>query len=111
MRRRDFIAGLCSAATWPLAAWAQRSEQARLGVLVSGRRDGPLTRTLRDELARLGWVEGHNLRIDFRSDEGVLNAASGGVLPNLVAVIIVANIGLGAPPQSGRRFRPAASIT
>jgi putative ABC transport system substrate-binding protein len=73
MRRRDFIAGAAGAAAWPLAARAQRNEQVRLGELWGGRHDGSLTQTLlvslRNELTKLGWVEGRDLKVDYRFDE------------------------------------------
>ena len=70
-RRRTFIAGLASAATWPLAAPAQQAEQLRrLSALMSFAENDPegqarlgaLSRGLRD----LGWTEGRNLRIEHR---------------------------------------------
>jgi len=76
MRRREFIAGLGSAAAWPLVARAQRTEHAlRVGVLLgsyteadqAGRaRIGTFLRTLR----KLGWEDRRNLRIDYRWGEG-----------------------------------------
>ena len=40
MRRRDFIAGLAGAATWPLAASAQQPERMRrIGVLLPSTAD------------------------------------------------------------------------
>ena len=47
MRRRAFVAGLCSAAMWPTAIHAQRPAK-------------PPT------LGELGWVEGRNIAIDYR---------------------------------------------
>ena len=64
MRRRDFIAGLSGLASLPLVAQAQQSGRLR--------RIGSLLRTeaddiaFRDELGKLGWIEGRNLRIDVR---------------------------------------------
>jgi putative tryptophan/tyrosine transport system substrate-binding protein len=69
MRRRDFIAGLGSAAAWPMTARGQQGERVRrIGVLIGGSEAGPrsLVPALRDELAKLGWIEGHNLAIDLR---------------------------------------------
>src|SRR5947208_5793818 len=69
MRRRDFIAGFAGAATWPLAASAQQAERVyRIGVLTAGGLNAPIAQTaFREELAKLGWVEGRSLRIDFRA--------------------------------------------
>ena len=69
LRRREFIAGLGGAAAWPLAARAQqRDRMRRVGVLLVGD-DSPgraVSTTLRDELAKLGWAEGRNLRLEVR---------------------------------------------
>jgi len=71
MRRREFITLLGGAATWPLAARAQQPDRVRrLGVLMGLAEDDPETKAraakLRQELGRLGWSEGYNIRIDTR---------------------------------------------
>jgi putative ABC transport system substrate-binding protein len=69
MKRRDFIMLLGGAAAWPLAARAQQAERTRrVGVLVQGRENPsqPYIAAFREELAKLGWIEGRNLRIDLR---------------------------------------------
>jgi len=71
LKRREFITLLGGiAGAWPLAAQAQQSE--------SMRRIGALTGIGDDEraqariavfvqaLAQLGWIEGRNIRIDYR---------------------------------------------
>ena len=72
MRRREFITLLGgAAAAWPLYARAQQAERVRrLGVLMpTGERD-PETQlrvgALREGLQKLGWVEGRNLRVEYR---------------------------------------------
>jgi putative ABC transport system substrate-binding protein len=70
MRRREFITLLGGvAASWPLAARAQQGVR-RIAVLASQTEDDPATRAdlaaLREGLAKLGWIEGRNLRIDLR---------------------------------------------
>jgi hypothetical protein len=61
MRRREFIAGLGSAAAWPLAARAQQPERVRhIGVLMNVVKDDPGgladVAAFRQGLAELGWV-------------------------------------------------------
>jgi putative tryptophan/tyrosine transport system substrate-binding protein len=75
MNRREFIAGLGSAAAWPLAAWAQQGDRVRrIGVLSTRAEIAPgwqANRTaLLDELAKFGWIEGDNVRIEFRFGDG-----------------------------------------
>jgi ABC-type uncharacterized transport system substrate-binding protein len=71
MRRRQFITLLGGAAAWPLAAHAQQGERMRrIGVLLPSAADDPeyqarITAFLQG-LAQLGWLDGHNVRIDTR---------------------------------------------
>jgi putative tryptophan/tyrosine transport system substrate-binding protein len=71
MNRREFIAGLGSAAAWPLAARAQQGERVRrIGVLVQGDENDPFVKTMlsafTQALADLGWIDGRNVRMDLR---------------------------------------------
>jgi putative tryptophan/tyrosine transport system substrate-binding protein len=70
MRRREFIAGLGSAAAWPLAARAQQGEVRRIGVLVSYDENDPEGKrrysAFTQALAGLGWTDGRNVRMDLR---------------------------------------------
>jgi putative ABC transport system substrate-binding protein len=71
MRRRDFIAGLGSAAAWPVVAWAQQGERMRrIGVLIGTQENNPLGKprlsAFTQALADLGWTDGRNMRIDLR---------------------------------------------
>jgi putative tryptophan/tyrosine transport system substrate-binding protein len=74
MRRREFIAGLGSVAAWPIAARAQQPERVRrIGVLYSLGESDPESVARRaafeQRLKELGWVNGGNLRIDYRWTE------------------------------------------
>jgi putative ABC transport system substrate-binding protein len=71
LRRREFIAGLGTAAAWPLAAPAQQGERLRrVSVLGSLAESDPEGQARVAALARgvrgLGWTEGRNLRIEHR---------------------------------------------
>ena len=81
MKRREFITLIGGAAAWPLAARAQQGERMR--------RIGWLTASLAlndpeiqarnakfvERLRELGWVEGNNVQIDFRSGAGNIDVA------------------------------------
>jgi putative ABC transport system substrate-binding protein len=70
--RRELIVTLGGAvAAWPLAARAQQGDRMRLiGVLMPfGENDGTWNPPLRD----LGWINGRNVRIDFRWAGGDVN--------------------------------------
>jgi putative tryptophan/tyrosine transport system substrate-binding protein len=81
VRRREVIAGLSavgSAAAWALRVSAQTERTRRIAVLMSWAVGDPesLVRlaAFRDGLQKLGWREGHNLRLDIRwatSDTGL----------------------------------------
>jgi putative ABC transport system substrate-binding protein len=76
VNRRDFITLLGGAAVaWPLAARAQQSERMRrIGVLMNIAADDPEAQARMtafvQELARLGWMSGKNVKIDSRWSAG-----------------------------------------
>jgi putative ABC transport system substrate-binding protein len=75
MKRRGFIAALTGAAAWPLDGYAQKPEQIRrVGVLMSPPVSSPVAQAsvtaFVQALRGLGWVEGENIRIDYRFAAG-----------------------------------------
>jgi putative ABC transport system substrate-binding protein len=85
MRRRAFIAGLGSAAAWPIAARAQQPDRMRrIGVLVPYDENDleaqALVAALTQGLRGLGWTEGRNLRIEY-------HWIAGGVIDRIRAAV------------------------
>ena len=73
MMRREFITLLGgAAATWPLAARAQKSLP-RIGWLVFGdaKKMGPVDQSLKDALVQAGLLDGRNIEIVFRYANGM----------------------------------------
>jgi putative ABC transport system substrate-binding protein len=70
MRRREFIAGLWSAAAWPVVVRAQQSGTRRVGMLMPFSENDPVwqanLKVFLAELQKLGWAEGRNVRFDHR---------------------------------------------
>jgi len=71
MRRRQFIAGLGSAAAWPVVARAQQGDRVRrIGLLMPGDENDPVAKrefsAFTQALADLGWTDGRSLRMDVR---------------------------------------------
>src|SRR5258707_8111248 len=78
MRRREFIAGIGSAAAFPFAARAQQpGKLPTIGYLGgSPANDSAVTAALLRRLRELGWVEGRNIAIEYRWTEGHTEAAT-----------------------------------
>ena len=84
MRRRDFVLLLSGATAWSLAARAQPSKVARIGVLYIGLADAEsFKKELREGLRELGYTEGQNVAFEFRSAEGKLDR-----LPELASELV-----------------------
>jgi hypothetical protein len=70
MRRREFMATLGGAVSFPLVAHAQTERTRRIGALVAFTENDAEGQAriaaFRRQLQELGWSEGHNLQIDFR---------------------------------------------
>jgi len=71
VKRRTFIAGLGSAAVWPITARGQQPERLRrIGLLLGTTADDSDSQVrlavFRQSLQQLGWTDGRNLRIDYR---------------------------------------------
>lgn len=73
MKRRSFVMGVGAAAAWPLMARAQ-SATPRVAVLMATREADPegqaRLQPFLQELKRLGWIDGANLRLDIRWADG-----------------------------------------
>ena len=102
MRRRNFIAGLGGAATWPLAGRAQQARIPVLGFLAMGPNDAKRWgASLHQGLKEAGYVEGQNLAIEYRGEQYRGDPDEGRRLRELatelarrqVAVILTANDG------------------
>jgi putative ABC transport system substrate-binding protein len=89
VNKREFIALIGGAATWPLAARAQQPKVARIGYLglVSASWHAPRANAFRAGLRDLGYVEGKDIVIEFRWAEGQYDR-----LPALAAELVRLNV-------------------
>jgi putative ABC transport system substrate-binding protein len=93
MRRREFIAGLGSAAAWPVLARGQQPQMPVVGFLrsVSFADAADLVAAFREGLKETSYIEGQNVVIELRSAEGHLDrlpALVGDLIYRPVAVIV-----------------------
>jgi putative tryptophan/tyrosine transport system substrate-binding protein len=111
MRRREFIAGLGAAATWPLVAGAQqRIPMRRIGVLMASTADDPVgaaqNAAFAQGLQQLGWMIGANVRVDYRwgASEADLRRKFAAELVALKPDVILATAGsiIGALQETSR---------
>jgi putative ABC transport system substrate-binding protein len=89
MRRRSFITLLGGAGAWPLAARAQQSVVPVVGFLRSGTITDDRVTAFRQGLKETGLIEGQNVAIEYRSDEGQTER-----LPLLVADLLRRQVAL-----------------
>ena len=78
MNRREIIAGLGSAAAWPVVARAQQGDRMqRIGLLMSANESDPVWKprvsAFTQALADLGWTDGRTMRMDVRWGGGDTN--------------------------------------
>ena len=84
MKRREFITFVGGVAAWPLAARAQQPKVPTIGVLVIGNiSTEEFWREFQQGLRDLGYIEGQNIRFEFRSAEGHIDR-----LPELAAELV-----------------------
>jgi hypothetical protein len=101
MNRREFLTSLSgAAATIPITAYAQQSTAPahRIGLLAQDLQPG-LLETFRDELQKLGYFDGSNIRIELRNAAGrneLLPTLIGELLRLKVEVIVAVNTPAGS---------------
>jgi ABC-type uncharacterized transport system substrate-binding protein len=99
MRRRRFITFLGGALAWPLVARAQQSPAPVIGFLDGQSFDLHLMTAFRQGVKDVGYIEGKNVAIYFRSANGQtdqLVTLAGDIVSRRVAVIVTAGGGAAA---------------
>ena len=108
MRRREFIAALGGAAAWPLAARAQQAPVPLVGILLvsTATANARLLDAFRSGMLELGYVEGRNIRYEYRFADGYLDR-----LPDLAIdlVRLKPDVIVSAPLPSHIALRQATS--
>jgi putative ABC transport system substrate-binding protein len=89
VKRREFIAGLGGAVSWPMTARAQKSVLPVIGYLSPYSPDRSTERldAFRQGLSETGFVEGRNVVIEYRSAEGRFDR-----LPALAAELVRSHV-------------------
>src|SRR6516165_9025038 len=105
MRRREFIAGLGSAAAWPVVARAQ-SALPVIGLLQIGAPSSWDFTGFRQGLRDTGYVEGQNLAIEVRWADNDPDR-----LPDLAADLVQRRVRLIGALGSGLAVRAAKAAT
>jgi putative tryptophan/tyrosine transport system substrate-binding protein len=117
IRRREFIAGLGGAATWPLAVRAQQPALPMIGLLSST----PFE-TYNDEfaafrrgLAETGHVEGQNVAFEYRTAENHFDRlpalADDLVRRRVAAIFTAANLSAALAAKAASRVTPIVFMT
>ena len=100
MTRRDLIALLGStAATWPVGVRAQQGTMPVIGVLSAraAETDTALLGFFREGLRQSGYLEGHNVAVEYRWASGEYDR-----LAALATELIERHVQVGHPPHENR---------
>jgi len=109
VRRRDFLAALGGAATWPRRARAQARRVPTIGYLYAGSmaegRQENMEAFLKG-LAETGYVEDQNVRFEYREAKGNL-----GLLPELARDLVRSQVDVILAPGNGVAAQAAKAAT
>jgi putative ABC transport system substrate-binding protein len=107
MKRRECIALLgVTAAAWPLAARAQQAAPPVVGVIEGGFADPRVMVPFKQGLGDLGFVEGHNVTIEYRWADSRYDR-----LPELAADLVQRQVSAIAVPSNTPASRAAKAAT
>jgi len=108
MRRREFIAGLGSAAAWPVAGRAQQTAVPVIGLVSLGSADSSAgyVAAFRKGLGETGYVEGQNVAVEYHSVGGQFDR-----LPPLMEDVVRRRVAVIATPANTAASLAAKAAT
>ena len=108
MKRREFIAGLGSAAAWPVVARAQQPAMPVVGYVGVGSADASAgyVAAFRKGLGETGYVEGQNVTVEYHWLEDQFDR-----LPSLMADLVRRRVAVIATPASTAASLAAKAAT
>ena len=117
-RRREFIALVGGAATWPLTVRAQQNVNLRhVSVMMteSETDQDAISRkeAFRQALQQLGWTDGRNLQLDFRwslADPGRIRTVAAELAARAPDAVVASGAGLVAPMLQASRTIPIVFV-
>ena len=107
--RREFIAGLGSAAAWPVVAGAQQRGLPVIGVVNGGGStdaSADRLRAFRKGLGETGYIEGHDVTVEYHWLDGQFDR-----LPALMADLVRRRVAVIATPFSNAAALAAKAAT
>lgn len=118
MRRRDFVSVMGACALWPLRVRAQQPMPVRrIGIVQDYEPTDPEGQAqlavFRDELRKFGWIEGDNLRIEYRSgavESDLLRSVAAEMLALKPEVVLAAGGSIVAALQRVSRTVPIVFV-